>query len=136
MMMALGTFVFSLTDLAFQQLQRSSSWRHPSSERVGARAARQYVGPGDESITLQCLIAPQITGSILSIDTLREMANEGRPLAMVDGTGYVYGAFVIEQLEEDQTLHFWDGAPRRIDFQITLKRVGDEALAEIAEANA
>lgn len=46
MMMSLGTFVFSLQTAAYQQLQRQMSWRHPASERVGARAARQYVGPG------------------------------------------------------------------------------------------
>lgn len=134
MMMALGTFVFSLPDLAYQQLQRSAAWRHASSERVGARAARQYLGPGEETIELSGLIAPELTGSPASLDTLREMAAEGRPLALVDGTGVVHGTFVITGLQETRTLFFPDGAARKIEFSLSLMRVDDEATREGASA--
>lgn len=134
MMMALGTFVFSLPDLAYQQLQRSAAWRHASSERVGARAARQYLGPGEETIELSGLIAPELTGSPASLDTLREMAAEGRPLTLVDGTGVVHGAFVITGLQETRTLFFPDGAARKIEFSLSLMRVDDEAAREGASA--
>ena len=56
-MMTLGTFVFSLPTLAYQQLQRQNEWRHPSSERVKARPAYQYVGPGEETIQLSGSVA-------------------------------------------------------------------------------
>lgn len=129
MMMALGTFVFSLSTLAYQQLQHATAWRHASSERVGARAAHQYLGPGDESLDLNGLVAPPLTGDVASLQTLRDLANEGRPLALVDGTGRVYGAYVIADLKETKTLLFPDGAARRIEFQLSLTRVDDEALA-------
>lgn len=134
MMMALGTFVFSLSQLAYQQLQRQTAWRHAASDRVGARAAHQYVGPGDDTIDLSGLVAPGITGDTASLDTLRSMADEGRPLALVDGTGVVHGAYVIVSLNETRTLFFKDGAARRIEFQISLLRTDDEAVAETAEA--
>ena len=41
MLMTLGTFVFDLPRLAYQQLEQQMSWRHAASERVGARAAHQ-----------------------------------------------------------------------------------------------
>ena len=53
MMMSLGMFVFGLTTLAYQDMQRANAWRHPSQARVGAMPARQYVGPGDETISLK-----------------------------------------------------------------------------------
>ncbi|HEY5804871.1 MAG TPA: phage tail protein [Lysobacter sp.] len=130
MMMALGTFVFSLQQLAFQQLQRSTSWRHPSSERVGARAARQYTGPGDDTIELSGVVAPELTGDPASLDLLRNMAGEGRPLSLVDGTGVVHGAFVVASLSETRTLFFQDGAARRIEFQLSLTRTDDDAIGE------
>lgn len=130
MMMALGTFVFSLPQLAYQQLQHATAWRHASSERVGARAAHQFLGPGEETFELSGLVAPELTGNPASLDTLRSMADEGRPLALVDGTGVVYGAFVISSLNEMRTLFFPDGAARRIEFQLSLLRVDDDALAE------
>ena len=130
MMMALGTFVFSLPQLAYQQLQHATSWRHASSERVGARAAHQYVGPGDETIELSGLIAPELTGDPVSLDLLRNLADEGRPLSLVDGTGFVHGAFAITSINATRTLFFADGAARRIEFQLSLLRVDDEAMAE------
>lgn len=128
-MMALGTFVFSLPTLAYQQLQRSTSWRHASTERVGARAAHQFVGPGEETVELSGLIAPELTGTPASLDILRDLADEGRPLALVDGMGRVHGAFVITSLNETHTLFFQDGTPRRIEFQLSLRRVDDESPA-------
>ena len=60
MMMALGTFVFSLPTLAYQKLQHATAWRHSSSERVGARAANQYLGPGEETIELDGTVAAEL----------------------------------------------------------------------------
>lgn len=130
MMMALGTFVFSLSQLAYQELQRSTSWRHSSSERIGARAAHQFLGPGEETFDLSGLVAPEITGTPASLDLIRRMADEGRPLALVDGTGVVHGAFVINSLSETRTLFFADGAARRIEFRLALLRVDDARTAD------
>lgn len=127
MMMALGTFVFSLSQLAYQQLQHATSWRHASSERVGARSAHQFLGPGEETFELSGLVAPELTGDPASLDLLRNMADDGRPLALVDGTGVVHGSFVITALNETRTLFFSDGAARRIEFQLSLLRVDDDA---------
>lgn len=123
MMMSLGVFSFSLATAAYQELQRQMAWRHASSERVGARAAHQYVGPGDETINLSGLIAPPLTGRLGSLDTLRDMAGQGRSWPLVDGTGRVHGAYVIESINETRSLFFADGIPRKVEFQIALKRV-------------
>lgn len=130
MMMALGTFVFSLPTLAYQQLQRANAWRHSTSDRVGARAASQYVGPGEETFELSGVVAPELTGDPASLDLLRSMGDEGRPLALVDGNGVVYGAFVIVSLSETKTLFFKDGTARKIEFQLSLRRVDDHSMAE------
>lgn len=128
MMMCLGQFVFSLSTLAYQDFQRQTQWRHPSNSRVGARPARQYAGPGDDTITLQGLLAPELTGSIESLDKLREMADTGAAWPLVEGTGRVYGLYAIEQLSEGKTLFFQDGASRRIEFTINLTRVDDDRI--------
>ena len=132
MMMSLGTFVFSLATAAYQQLQRQMSWRHPTSERVGARAARQYVGPGEETIDLSGVIHAELAQDLLTLDVLRELAAEGRPLALVEGNGTVYGAYVILSINEGRTEFFSDGTPRRIEFQLQLGRADDDA--EVAAA--
>jgi phage protein U len=125
MLASLGQFVFSLSTLAYQELQRRTSWRHPSTSRVGGRPARQFLGAGDDSITLTGLLAPDQIGKLASLTELRKMGDEGEAYALVDGAGSVYGAFVIEGLDESQSLHQKDGTPRRIEFTITLTRVDD-----------
>ncbi|MBB3924149.1 phage tail protein [Xanthomonas arboricola] len=127
MMMSYGTFVFALDSAAYLQLQRQMSWRHGTSERVGARPASQFLGPGDETIELSGLIAPELTGTRASLDTLRELAADGAPLPLVDGTGWVYGPYVLLAVNETASLFFPDGTPRRVEFQLSLRRTDDVA---------
>ena len=133
-MMTLGTFVFSLPTLAYQQLQRSNEWRHPASERVGARPAHQYVGPGEETIELSGTVAKELTVGEPSLNTLRDLAEDGQPLPLVDGRGYVYGAFVIKGIRETQGLFFPDGAARALEFSLSLLRVDEATLQKQASA--
>ncbi|WP_313410578.1 phage tail protein [Stutzerimonas kunmingensis] len=134
MMMALGMFVFGLDTLAYQELQRQTDWRHPSTSRIGARPARQFVGPGDDAITLPGVLLAELAGDQASLDELREMADTGKAYALVEGTGKVYGQFVIESLSEGRTLFFRDGAARRIEFTLALKRVDDDRVDPLGAA--
>ncbi|NWD70760.1 phage tail protein [Pseudomonas gingeri] len=126
MMLALGMFVFSLRTAAYQEMQRQTEWRHPGSSRIGASPARQFLGRGDDTITLPGLIVPELAGTSLSLDALRLMANTGKAWPMVEGTGRIYGLWIIDNLSESRTLFFRDGTARRIEFTLSLKRVDDD----------
>lgn len=128
MMMALGMFVFSLRTAAYQELQRQTDWRHASNNRVGATPARQFVGRGEDTITLPGIILPELAGSALSLDALRLMANTGKAWPMVEGSGRIYGLWVIESMSETKTIFFSDGTPRRIEFTLSLKRTDDDRI--------
>ncbi|WP_273389471.1 phage tail protein [Thermomonas hydrothermalis] len=131
-MMTLGTFVFSLPTLAYQQLQRQIAWRHATSDRVGARAAAQYLGVGEETIQLEGTVAKELTAGEPSLNMLRDLAEDGQPLPLVDGRGYVYGAYVIKAIGETQRTFFPDGAARELQFQLELLRVDEDALQQEA----
>lgn len=125
MLMTYGMFVFSLQTVAFQEFQRQLAWRHPSTSRVGAPPASQFLGRDDETISLSGVLLPEITGGRLSLAALEEMAEQGRAWPLIEGTGYYYGLFVITGLSVTRTLFFQDGAARRIEFQLSLKRIDD-----------
>lgn len=125
-MMALGQFVFGLDTLAYQSFQRQQDWRHPSNSRVGARPARQFVGPGEDAITLTGLHAPEFRGKRKVLDDLRTMADAGKAYALVAGTGDVLGAWVIESVQETGTFFVKEGVARRVEFTVALKRVDDD----------
>lgn len=124
-LMAFGMFVFSLETAAYQDFQRQTEWRHSSTSRIGTNPARQFLGRGDESITLQGVLLPALAGSVLSLDTLRSMADTGKAYPLIEGTGRIYGVWVIESLSETRTIFFGDGAARRIEFTLSLKRIDD-----------
>lgn len=127
MLMALGQFVFSLDTLAYQELKRSNTWRHPSNSRVGARPARQFVGVGDETFALSGWIATGQLGDYGSMDELRAMGDSGQAFALVSGNGEVFGQFVLESLNETGTLHDRYGYPSKVTFDLQLVRVDDNA---------
>lgn len=127
MMLALGMFVFSIPTLTYDDLKRSNDYRHAKSERVGARAAVQFVGVGDETITLSGDAYAELSDGHGSLDQLRDMASTGGAWPLVDGAGTVYGAFIIQSIDEGQRHFLDDGTPRKIEFAMGLLRVDDAA---------
>lgn len=126
MMMALGLFVFGLPTVPYQQLQRQLVWRHPANSRVGARPTRQFIGRGDETITLSGVLFPELTGGRVSLAALEAMADSGKAWPLIEGTGLFYGLYVIEEQATTHSEFFPDGAPRKIEFTLKLARVDDD----------
>lgn len=129
MMMSLGLFVFSLPTLAYQDLQTRLSWRHPSSSRVGARPASQFVGLGDESMTLSGCLVPELGGDPNALATLQEMGDLGEAQPLVSGLGEILGDFVIDSMDITKKAFFEDGVARSTDFTLSMHRVDDPADA-------
>ncbi|MFJ7315065.1 phage tail protein [Pseudomonas sp. NPDC098747] len=134
MMLILGMFVFCLKTAPYQEFQRQTDWRHASNGRIGAHPARQFLGRGEDTITLPGVILPELMGITLSLDALRLMANTGKAWPLIEGSGRIYGLWVIESLSETKTIFFRDGAPRRIEFSLTLKRIDGNRMDLIGAA--
>ncbi|MCE3028581.1 phage tail protein [Salinicola sp. DM10] len=128
MLMALGMFVFETRSVPYQQLQRTSAWRHAAQSRVGARPAYQYLGPGSDTLTLSGTLLPEFTGGRLELDALRQMASQGDAWPLIEGTGRQYGLWVITQVDETASQFHRDGAAGKLDFSLSLERVDDTRL--------
>ena len=126
MLLALGMFTFGISTLAFDELARRASWRHATLPRIGARDAVQFTGPGEETIAIPGSVYHEIADGDVSLDELRRMAATGDAWSLVDGMGYVYGAFVITGIDDRRKAFFPNGKPRQIDFSIDLLRVDQE----------
>jgi hypothetical protein len=126
MMLTLGMFQFELLTLPFQQMSRKTSWRHGRTPRFGARDASQFLGPGEDKVTLSGALVPGVAGSFGSLDTLRDMAADGEAYALVDGQGRVIGTFVIDSLDESRSTFLVDGQARKGDFTVELTRIAED----------
>lgn len=125
-MLALGDYRFSLATAAYQELLRTTAYRWPLQPRLGRRPSRQFVGPGDETISLDGQIYPHYRGGLGQIDKMRESAATGEPLQLVTGAGQVLGDWVIERIEETQRLFLDDGRPRSLAFRLDLAAYGED----------
>lgn len=125
----LGSFPFAIETAMFQEIERASSAKFSTHARVGRRDAHQYLGPGDETITLPGYIMPMFTGaaSPLSINLLREMEASGKSyifikLSAAGMVGDLMGRWVILGVDSRES-EFFGALPQRIDFTLKLKRV-------------
>lgn len=130
MMLALGMFIFMRQTLPYQSMQRDTDYRWSSNSRIGKREAFQFLGPGGDKITLSGTLYPELTGGRLSLSAVRLMADEGYAWPLLDGSGSIYGMYVIDSVSETGSVLFSDGTPRKIDFTLKLTRV-DESLSSM-----
>ncbi len=80
------------------------------------------------------MLLPALAGAQISLDTLRYMADTGKAWPLVEGTGKIYGTWVIENLSETRTLFFRDGQARRIEFTLSLVRIDDGRVDMLGSA--
>lgn len=104
MMMVLGLFVFMRQTTPYQNFEQQIGWRHPSNSRIGLRPATQFLGQDDETIALSGTLLPEFTGGTLSLEALRLMADTGLSWPLIEGTGFIYGMFVITSLSKTRTV--------------------------------
>ena len=121
-MMQLGAFQFGVNTAAYQGLSRSDEWRWPDQERFGQAPALQHTGPGATTITLDGILYPEWRGGLGRLDAMRAEAGKGRPLVLVDGRGQALGMWVIERVDESQSIFAAGGVARRVEFTLQLKR--------------
>lgn len=121
-LLTLGMFVFGMDRLNFHELERQISWKHGKSPRFGIRDAGQFLGPGDETITLTGLLVPEIAGTYGDIDRLIEMGNTGEIYPLILGTGTIMGEFRMLKLDDRWRNLINGGVARQTDFAIDLER--------------
>lgn len=129
-LLALGQFLFSMDNIAFKEMQRSREWRHPTNSRVGARPAAQYIGPGEDMITLTGLQAPEFRGKRRALDDLAAMADTGSAYALVSGASNgdpadIFGAWTIRRIQHTGTFFTAEGIARRVEFTLELGHADD-----------
>ena len=90
------------------------------------RPAQQFIGIGDDTITLAGVIYPHYRGGLGQLNDLRKQAETGEPLLLVDGLGFVWGQWVIVSIEETQSYLQSHGMPLKQTFQLQLKYYGND----------
>jgi len=129
-MMKLGTFGFQTSTAAYQELRRVSDYRWQAQNRIGAKPAQQFLGIGNDEITLNGVVFPIIIQNKATrpMEDLRKLAALGNPQRMIAApngqTGYILGQWVIMQVSETDSAFAQGGLPQKVEFSLTLKAYG------------
>lgn len=89
-------------------------------ERIGSAPAWQWLGAGEDSITLSGVSFPAYRGGTRQAEALRAKASSGEPQQLMDGSGRVLGAWVVRRIEETRSDPVSTGEPRRIEYRVEL----------------
>lgn len=131
-MMGLGeSFIFCISTVAYNSLQRSDEWRWVEQTRFGKNDSLQYTGRPNPTITLAGKThALFLDGAgVGQIELLRQLGNTYEPQQLVMGTGEVMGYWSITALSENQTSFVAKGAPKVQEFSLSLKYYGETLTA-------
>lgn len=128
----LGSFQFDLPNGVPQTLDRTADFRWESQDRLLRDPAVQFLGPGDQQITLDGQLFPGFSGRQTTIETLREQATKGEPQMLTDGLGRVYGKWAIRSIREGLSTFAPGGGARQISFSVSLVRYVEDNPGQTA----
>ena len=125
----IGPFPCWVEQAPLEKFSRARNWRWEAQARLTRPNAMQFVGAGDDTITLNGVIHPhedKCGGKATSMEDLSQIANGGEPQLILTGWGKVLGKYVITDVQEDYENMLDDLRPRKVGFSITLKRYGND----------
>lgn len=124
-LLALGPHVFETEGLNFTELERrlrASIGRVP---RLGQRAARQFSGIEEETITIRGLIFDEQFGGRGDYEAIASTLERGEPVVMI-GTGVarrgrVFGLVYVVEVSDTQTHINPLGGGRKLAFDVVVE---------------
>ena len=128
-LMTLGEYVFGVDSAAYDELRRSAEYRWAAQERLGRSPARQWLGPGEETVRLSGTIYPVRRRAEEELKALRAEAAKGEPLRLMLGTGEILGLWTIERIRETGSVFYQGGVPRKVEFEVELAWYGEDGEA-------
>ncbi|MGE5509918.1 MAG: phage tail protein [Bacteroidota bacterium] len=117
---------FGVDDLPQTGLDRNLELRFDGAKRLGRRVAQQFLGVGEETVSIKGTIYPPQFGSFEMLEEMREEAMLGRPRAVVTRYGRYEGIWCIKAIKDTQTVYFKNGYPRKVEFTLELVHYGQD----------
>ncbi len=125
-------FRFGVSELNYKDLQRNFEYRWSAQNRLGRRPAQQFLGPGEETVTLQGVIYPRdprFGGHGWSqLKGMRKSGAAGTFFPMASNMGVYHGIWCIKSIGDNQGEFAPSGSPQKVDFTISLTHYGPDQI--------
>jgi hypothetical protein len=124
-MAKIGNFLFEADGTTFSGMDRESEYVWQSQKRLGLSPSRQYMGQGEDTVQITGTIYPHMSGGLGSINKLRALAKTGKPQVLSytdEKQGQYMGKWAIDRIQENRSEFIKEGAPKKIEFTLSLAR--------------
>lgn len=123
--MTLGDIRFSVPEGSYRTLSRDLEIVVARQARAGRASARQVLGE-DETVEIEGVCYPGQRHARDRVDSFRELARTHEPQMLTDGTGVVWGLFLVERVSERASEFLSNGVAMRQEFRISLGAYGED----------
>lgn len=117
-----GTIEFSVPEGTITDLDRQTRYRIDRPDPIEGLGVPKMRGPSSDDMTFRGVIFPGISGTLRSVQRVRDAADKGESNILTDGEGEVYGNWLVESVNERQSALQAGGKPRRIEYEIAFVR--------------
>lgn len=130
-LMTWGPIAFGTSTAGFQMLRRATRFRVPTQQRIGNRPGYQFVGPGEDSVTLSGVLMLGYRGRASTLADLRALGDAGEAHSLTAGSGEDFGKWWLGEVSEERHRLFSDGAPRKIAFTARFVRDDEQPAGQV-----
>jgi|EndMetStandDraft_5_1072996.scaffolds.fasta_scaffold548144_2 uncharacterized protein len=136
-MVGLGALRFEIDALNFTQLERTFAYRWEPQNRLGRRPAMQFMGPGEETVTLTGTTYPNhpaFAGGLAELNAMRSRSEVGAFFTMgarVGTRGLALGRWCVRNIRDVQSYFHPSGQPSKVEFTIELVAYGSDGNAAL-----
>ncbi|WP_342028847.1 phage tail protein [Devosia crocina] len=125
----MGSLTLDTHPFNADEMSRSASADFAVKALVGTLPGREFMGEGDDKITLSGQLLPFKTGGLTELQTAHGFRQSGQKLPVMRGDGKMFGWFAIESISESHRDLMKDGVGYRVMHTIALIKVGPEGAS-------
>lgn len=124
----LGSIEFSVPEGTFTEVARHTTWRLDIPDPMEGLGKPVFRGRGSDEMTIDGVVFPGYSGTLQSVQRLRDAGDAGESMLLVDGEGNLYGNWFIARINERKSPFLPTGIERRAEWTLTLMADPDDEV--------
>ena len=122
----LGAVIVDTEPFSIDRVQSSASADIAAKPVIASMKAHEFMGPGDETLTLTGQILPFHIGGLTQLDALKEMCRAGNRFPVMRGDGVTMGWYALKSVGEGHSELAADGVGYVVKHTLSLLKVHAE----------
>lgn len=129
MLYSVGPLTIDTMPFSISEFQRSASADFAQKPLMGTMPGLEFMGEGEDKITLSGQILPFKTGGLTELEMAHSFRSSGQRLPVLRGDGKRLGWYVIESISESHKELMRDGVGFFISHSISMTKVSAQGAS-------